>query len=317
VTDDESKKVFDESRGANLTFTFEFDPGGENIAAGIFVGGYIGRVTPVPIPNTVVKPAEPMILLQRESRSLPALIRTPVSTRGRGSFFAPPSARLVRSSNRPDRMAAAQIGAFRSVFMDTESNQWLEQLRSGPSREATVARLHALLLRISHAEANRRAPSLPAQTVADLDDLCMQAVNDAVVAITRKLDAFQGLSRFTTWASKFVILEISSRLRRHAWRHRRVESDESVWDQLMDSAPAASDRLEQREQLQLLREAVKCELTDRQRLVFTAVTADEIPIDVLAERLGSSRGAIYKILHDSRLKLQRALSRADSQEALP
>lgn len=200
--------------------------------------------------------------------------------------------------------------------MDSESRDWLEQLRGGPSRQAAAARLHALLLRMSHAEANRRAPSLPAATVADLDDLCTQAASDAIVAITRKLDTFRGLSRFTTWAGKFVIVEISSKLRRHAWRHRRAP-DEGIWDRLADSAPAADDRLQQREQLQMLRQAVQSELTDRQREVFTAVTADEIPIDVLAERLGSSRGAIYKVLHDSRLKLKRVLTRDSEAEVLP
>src|SRR6059058_6475193 len=65
-----------------------------------FVGGYIGRVTPVPIPNTVVKPAKPMILLQRESRSLPAFLqRAPISKRDRGSFFARALVRGIRSQS--------------------------------------------------------------------------------------------------------------------------------------------------------------------------------------------------------------------------
>ena len=53
----------------------------------IFVGGHIGRVTPVPIPNTVVKPAKPMILLQRESRSLPALNTSPRGRKVSGACF--------------------------------------------------------------------------------------------------------------------------------------------------------------------------------------------------------------------------------------
>ena len=68
--------------------SFEIQPRRAETSAGAFVGGYTRRVTPVPIPNTVVKPAGPMILLQRESRSLPAFsFRTPISKRGRGSFL--------------------------------------------------------------------------------------------------------------------------------------------------------------------------------------------------------------------------------------
>ena len=65
----------------------EHNPPGPNPARRVFVGGYTGRVTPVPIPNTVVKPAGPMILLQRESRSLPALYEPP-GRKARGFFFA-------------------------------------------------------------------------------------------------------------------------------------------------------------------------------------------------------------------------------------
>ncbi len=109
--------------------------------------------------------------------------------------------------------------------MDKESQDWLDALHAeAPRRDDTLARLHSLLLRMARAEAGRRRGTLPPQTVADLDDLCMLAANDALEAVTRKLENFRGLSRFTTWASKFVVLEISSRLRSHAWRDRRSQA---------------------------------------------------------------------------------------------
>ncbi len=192
--------------------------------------------------------------------------------------------------------------------MDKESEDWLIALSAeAPLRDATMARLHSLLLRVAHSEAERRRGNLPPQTIADLDDLCMQAANDALTAIMRKLLNFQGLSRFTTWASKFVLLEISSRLRRHAWRDRRIEWSETMWGQLASSDLAADRSLEQKEQLDRLREAMARDLTDRQRMILTAVVMEEVPIDVLAERLGSSRGALYKVLHDARFKLQQTL----------
>jgi RNA polymerase sigma-70 factor (ECF subfamily) len=202
--------------------------------------------------------------------------------------------------------------------MDAESADWLEALRlAGAARDEAQSRLHRLLLRVAHAEAGRRAPRLPAHTIAEFDDLCMQAADDALITIMRKLDTFQGLSRFTTWASKFVILEISSRLRRHVWRDRRIAWSDATWERLWDLTPTADQALEQREQYELLRQAFARDLTDRQRMVLTAVAVEEIPIDVLAERLGSSRGAIYKMLHDARVKLRYVLTQDKRAEALP
>ena len=122
-----------------------------------------------------------------------------------------------------------------------------------------------------------------------------------------KLDTYRGTARFTTWACKFAIFEASSRLRRHAWRQRKIEIDDTVWDRLPDKAPPALQQLENDQAIVALHRAVDEHLTERQRLIFQSVTLDETPIDVLAERLGTSRGAIYKTLHDARAKLRRAL----------
>jgi len=40
-----------------------------------------------------------------------------------------------------------------------------------------------------------------------------------------------------------------------------------------------------------------------------------VPIDVLSERLDTSRGALYKTLHDARQKLRRALEERDAAPA--
>ncbi len=202
-----------------------------------------------------------------------------------------------------------------SVHSDAESVTLLQDLlQLGPTRDAAIARLHALLLRVARAEAGRRRAHMPVVAVDEVDDLCMQAANDAVMSILRKLAEFRGQSRFTTWACKFAIFEVSTRLRRHAWRHRSVETDETVWDRLADGAPSALRSLEHQELSTALARAVLERLTDWQRTVFQAAAVDEIPIDVLAERYGSSRGAIYKTLHDARRKLRGALTDAGYAE---
>ena len=198
---------------------------------------------------------------------------------------------------------------------DRDSAEWLRGLNAeGPTREPAVTRLRALLLRVARSEATRRRASLPERGWEEVDDLCHQAASDAALAILRKLPEFRGDSRFTTWACKFAMFEISTRLRRHAWRHRRIDPDEQVWDRLADPAPAALARLEHTETLESLKRAIRDDLTERQRLIFQAAVLDEVPIDVLAERLDSTRGAIYKILHDSRARLRLSIARSEGKE---
>ena len=199
--------------------------------------------------------------------------------------------------------------------LDEESRRWLEDLRAAdPARNRALARLHAILLRIARAEANRRRGSLPGDVLADLDDLCTQAANDALSAILRKLDGFRGASRFTTWAYKFAVLEVSVRLRRRAWTTRRVVLDEAAWGRLADPAADVQRSFQEREMLVAVRKAVEETLTEHQRRVFLAVVAEEVPIDVIAERIGSSRGAVYKVVHDARRKLRAVLATAGHRE---
>jgi RNA polymerase sigma-70 factor (ECF subfamily) len=198
-----------------------------------------------------------------------------------------------------------------ATVLDPESAAWLDKLRAGGAvRERALARLHDLLLGVAHGEAFRRRSALPAAVIAELDSLCIQAADDALSAITDKLDAFRGDGRFTTWAYKFAILEISMRLRRSAWHERRVVVDDAGWERLSDPTADAQQRLEWQELMVALRNAVANALTRRQRDVFLAVVMEDVPIDVLAGRMGTSRGAVYKVLHDARQKLRRVLTKA-------
>jgi RNA polymerase sigma-70 factor (ECF subfamily) len=193
--------------------------------------------------------------------------------------------------------------------LDSESHAWLQGLRAhGDEREGALGRLHDLLLRAAHREAQRRGDLVRVGGV-ELDDLCQQAADDALVAVIGKLDAYRGASRFTTWAYKFVLLEISVKLRRHAWGRRAIPTadDDPTWDRLAGGAGEADSRLESLDLVHALRKAVAEDLTPRQREVFVAVVLNEVPGDVLAEQLGSTRGAIYKTVHDARRKLRRQL----------
>jgi RNA polymerase sigma-70 factor (ECF subfamily) len=196
--------------------------------------------------------------------------------------------------------------------LDHESRAWLDGLRSaGAGRSAAVERLHDLLLRAAYAEAGRRRDLYPEIAGAELDDLCRQAADDAVVAVTGKLDGFRGASRFTTWAYGFAVLEVSVKLRRHAWRGGSIPTadDDATWDRLAGGATSAQARVESAELLSALRRAVAEELSARQREVFVAVALNGVEIDVVAAQLSSTRGAVYKVLHDARQKLRARLER--------
>lgn len=225
------------------------------------------------------------------------------------------------SATAPAAVEPSNLDDLLRAYLDlkpreSENADWLEALKADPERrEAALARLHELLLRAARTEAMRRLDSLPDAVRADLDDLCIQTADDALVRVIDKLESFRGDSRFTTWAYTFAVYLISTRLRRHAWRGYRAELDDRAWARLEDRrAPAGPDHAETREILRLIREIAAERLTKRQRLVLEAAVLEGVPIDVLAERLGSTRGAIYKTLHDARTKLRAELVAAGYSE---
>src|SRR4051812_25865334 len=186
---------------------------------------------------------------------------------------------------------------------------WLDRLRAeGAARQAAVAELHELLLKAARFEISRRAADLPHLRGGDLEDLAQQAADDALVAILRKLDEFRGESRFTTWAYKFALLEAAVKVRRRAWQGREIPLEEEAWSGLADARAPAERGAEDRELFAAVREEIERSLSPRQREVLVAVALNDVPIDVLSERLQTTRGALYKSLHDARRKLRAALA---------
>jgi RNA polymerase sigma-70 factor, ECF subfamily len=201
--------------------------------------------------------------------------------------------------------------------LDAESRAWLESLHDdGPAREEGIARLHGLLLRAARFEAARRRVWLPYLDAAEIDDLVMQSADDALLAVLSKLDEFRGNSRFTTWAYKFALLETAVKLRRRPWQEREIPAEPADWAKLTDHARAPEVEVEQAELLVAVTSAIRTELTPHQREVLVAVAVGGVPIDVLAERLATTRGALYKTIHDARKKLRRRLA-ADGHHIEP
>ncbi|HEV2253559.1 MAG TPA: sigma-70 family RNA polymerase sigma factor [Streptosporangiaceae bacterium] len=204
-------------------------------------------------------------------------------------------------------MADATPGAADPV--DPESVEWLGALAGeGRQREAALGRLHEMLLRVAQRECRRRGPRLRI-TGPELEDLAYQAAADALVAIIGKLGQFRGESRFTTWAYRFVIFEVSAKVGRHFWRNPGVPLEGEDWDRLPDRFGFEPAReAEWRDLLAALRRAVDTELTPRQRQVFVALVVNAVPLDALVVELSSNRNAIYKTLFDARRKLRVVLA---------
>jgi RNA polymerase sigma-70 factor, ECF subfamily len=205
-------------------------------------------------------------------------------------------------------MSASASQARAPTTADAESRAWLDALRArGADRDAAVERLHALLVRAARFEVGRRRGALARVRGEELDDLAMQAADDALVAVLAKLDDYRGASRFTTWAYKFALLEAGVRLRKRAWQEREVVLDSDSWTRLGRSTPGSDADAERGELLDAIRECIGQELTPHQREVLVSLAIDGVPIDVLAERLDTTRGALYKTLHDARRKLRALL----------
>ena len=197
--------------------------------------------------------------------------------------------------------------AAASVAQDSQG--WIERLQAnGAERDAALVELHALLLRAARFEVNRRRASSAHLRGNDYDDLAQQSADDALVAILHKLGDFRGDSRFTTWAYKFALYEAAANVRKRAWQGREIPLKAETWPLIVDEHQrSAQQSVETTDVLAALGEAIDGELSPHQREVLVAITLNGVPIDVLAERLNTTRGALYKTLHDARQKLRAAL----------
>jgi RNA polymerase sigma-70 factor (ECF subfamily) len=128
------------------------------------------------------------------------------------------------------------------------------------------------------------------------------------MSVLARLDDFRGLSRFSTWAYKFALLEAAVKLRKRAWQGREIPLEPETWGALSSTSLEPPAEAEQHELVDSVRQAIEDVLTPHQRSVLVALTLNGVPIDVLAERLGTTRGALYKTLHDARRKLRARLA---------
>ena len=185
---------------------------------------------------------------------------------------------------------------------DRTNQEWLDALR-GPGREDALVDLRVLLVR----GLRRALPDVPEQSLEDF-------AQEALLKILAGLDSFRGESRFTTWAFKIAIHEAFTELRRRRWKNVSLQDLVAKYDDgdftpavLADRAPSPEQRVTQQMLLEMIRQLIDEELTERQRQAMVAAVFGGMPGDEVARRLGTNRNALYKLMHDARRRLQRRL----------
>ncbi|MGH2864138.1 MAG: sigma-70 family RNA polymerase sigma factor, partial [Solirubrobacteraceae bacterium] len=177
--------------------------------------------------------------------------------------------------------------------LDPESRAWFEQLHAdGWVREAALGRLHALLLTEARHEVRRRTAALAHPSGGDLDDLALQAADDALIAILGKLDGFRGDALFTTWAKRFAQLEVPGKIRRRLGHLRATPTDIERWPANTFSADEASAHDEANELTRTLSHLIAHELTTHQRDVLVALAINGVEPKELAAQLDCTPGAL-------------------------
>lgn len=186
---------------------------------------------------------------------------------------------------------------------DWPTDDWIVRLSiPGVIRDEAVGQLHMLMVRAARHQVSR----MPEATVFGAtvrDEIINSAADEATVSVLGRLDSFEGRSRFTTWAYKFGILHAGVHVRRARWNGRDIRLRE-IEEPGEPSSTSPEAHLEGRDLAQAVRVAISESLTSHQQRVAIALLIDEIPIDVLAERLGMTRNAIYKTLFDVRKRLR-------------
>lgn len=239
----------------------------------------------------------------------------PRSAAGPVDLMKPPAPAASRRSRQADNGDHPPVRSLRGLAaprsgLDVQSRSWWERLHATePVRGRAIAELHERLRREAAFHIRIRVRNVAAFPRSDIDDLATQAADDALMALLRKLDDFRGDSEFWTWARRFAALEAPVSIRRRLGRDRvGISHDPERALDMPDSGHAAHDRVELRELLAHVIDAIADQLTPLQRTVMIATAINGVPAQTLALELHTTPGAIYKTLHDARRKLRAQLA---------
>jgi RNA polymerase sigma-70 factor (ECF subfamily) len=199
---------------------------------------------------------------------------------------------------------------------DRDDSQWLSDLRSGGiAREEAVADLREWMRRSAFFYLRRHSHELRDLAADEIEALAEDAAQDAALSVLAKLDAFRGEARFLAWASKFGIGCAMLITRKRQWRDLSLDRLPDGWDESPQVAISKDGwehpelAAQRHEVWEVLRQVAREDLTEKQRLAFNYILIHGVKAEVVAERLGMTAGALYKLTHDARRKFKKALER--------
>ena len=201
------------------------------------------------------------------------------------------------------------------------NDQWLSDLRAeGEARESALEDLHTIILRgLPFALSRWLSPANP-----QFDSLTEEVAQETLLRVLDQLHTFEGRSQFTTWVHKIAIRIALTELRRKRWQDSSL--DEMVDNEeipvspaiLEDSSATPEQSAERTDMMERIRRVIDEELTERQRSALIMLGMQGMPMEEAARQLNTNRNALYKLLHDARLRLKQRLHTEglDAQEVL-
>jgi RNA polymerase sigma-70 factor (ECF subfamily) len=198
--------------------------------------------------------------------------------------------------------------------MTERSNaQWLDDLNDGSvARDAAIQDLRVRLQRGIYYYLSRERSDLAGLAPEEIGQMAEDFAQDATLRVLSNLDSFRGDSRFTTWATKVAVRVAISEMRRARYKDFSLDALTDDGDLKPETTTAVTSTpierpesaMEKQDVLQRIDKAFEEALTDRQRVALEAVVLEGIPMDVVADRMGTNRNALYKLVHDARRKLR-------------
>ncbi len=201
------------------------------------------------------------------------------------------------------------------IATERTNEDWIAALSGGADYEAALTDLRAILTR-------GLTFSLASRIDQDLEAAVDDFAQDALLKILDKFDTFRGESKFTTWAQKVAVRVAFSEMRRQRWRDVSLDGltereDGSIFMPafLADDAPSPEDVATQQQMVSLVKKIIDEELTPRQREAMNHLMLSGMPVELVAEKMGTNRNALYKLLHDARLRLKKGLEKRNLSAA--
>ena len=195
------------------------------------------------------------------------------------------------------------------------NEEWLSQLKSeGAERAAALGDLRTRLERGVFFYLRNDRSDLSDRTSEEIEQMTQDFVQDALLKVLDNLESFRGESKFTTWATKIATRVAISELRRVRYKNYSLDhltADGEIMPSIAslgvtpEDAPAPENFAEREEVLRIVDEAIENVLTERQRMALTSYVIDGANIEVIAEQMGTNRNALYKLIHDARVKLKK------------